>query len=107
VLANYTLYRLDRNCPGGGVLIAILNKYTSIACPQYATADIELLWIQIHNGIKPVILGVFYHFPGSLPLFNPSDCPQSQREFVALCGMMGVPRVEMPNCLGTIYISYS
>jgi len=44
-------------------------------------------------------LGVFYHFPGSLPLFNPSDCPQSQRKFVALCGMMVMPRVEIPNCL--------
>ena len=38
------LYRLDRNCHGGGVLIAVLNKNTSIACPQYGRANIELLW---------------------------------------------------------------
>ena len=52
VPANYTLYRLDRNRHGSGVLIAVLNKYTSISCPQYGRANIELLWFQIHIGLN-------------------------------------------------------
>jgi len=57
VAANYSLYRLDKNCPG---VIAVLNKYT---CPQFDRADDELLWIQIHIGTKPVMFGVFYRSP--------------------------------------------
>ena len=84
VPANYTLYRLDRNRHGGGVLIAVLNKYTSIACPQYGRANIELLWIQIHIGIKPVMFGVFY---------RPLGSPESQ--LLELCSsLFAIPKTS-------------
>ena len=59
------VYRLNRNCHGGGVLIAVLDKFTSTACPKFDRDGIELLWIQIHVGLYPVMFGVFYHPPGS------------------------------------------
>lgn len=59
VPANYTLYRQDRNRHGGGVLIAVSNKFTSVACPQFDKNGIELLWIQIRVGLHPVMFGVF------------------------------------------------
>ena len=52
VSANYTLYSLDRNRHGGGILIAVFNKYTSIACPQYGRVNIELLWTRYTLGLN-------------------------------------------------------
>ena len=62
---NYTIFRLDRNRHGGGVLIAVLDSFTSISCPQFGRSDIELLWIQLHVGSIPILFGVFYRPPGS------------------------------------------
>ena len=63
--SNYTVYRLDRNCHGGGVLIAVLEAVDSFVCPQYARPDIELLWIQLLVTSKPIMFGVFYRPPSS------------------------------------------
>ena len=63
--SNYTVYRLDRNRHGGGVLIAVLEAFNSFACPQFTRPDIELLWIQLLVTSKPIMFGVSYRPPSS------------------------------------------
>jgi len=68
---NYTVHRLDRNRHGGGVLIAVLDTFPSVACPDYGRAGVELLWIRLVISGKPTILGVLYrppNFPDSCQL---------------------------------------
>lgn len=37
-----TVYRIHRNCHGGGVLIAVWSSFPSVACQEYGRADIEV-----------------------------------------------------------------
>ena len=56
---NYIVYRLDRNRHGGGVLIAVFDTLSSVACPQYNRDNI------LECSGKPVLFSVFYQPPNS------------------------------------------
>jgi len=98
--SNYNVYRLDRNRHGGGVLIAILDTFHSVACPQFSRPDTELLWIQLFMSNKPVLFGVFYRPPSS-----PDSCTLELQHSLSLlpsnssiflCGDFNLPGIISP-----------
>ena len=62
---NYCLFRCDRNRHGGGVLIAVSDKFSVVCLLRFEPADAELLWVRIFLGSTSIILGGFYHPPAS------------------------------------------
>ena len=98
---NYTVFRLDRNRHGGGILIAVLDTFTSVACPQYGRPSIELLWVQLHVGSHPVMFGVFYRPPGSsesyLTELQSSLFSLPPTSAIFLCGDFNLPGICWTN----------
>ena len=94
---NYTVFRLDRNRHGGGILIAVLDTFTSIACPQHRRPSIELLWVQLHIRSHPVMFGVFYCPPGSaesyLTELQSSLFSLPPTSAIFLCGDFNLPEI--------------
>ena len=62
---NYCLFRRDRNRHGGGVLIAVSDKFPVVRLLHFEPADAELLWVRIFLGSTSIILGGFYRPPAS------------------------------------------
>lgn len=68
---RYTLYRQDRNYKevnkkrGGGVLVAVLNKYESKQLFNNNNSAIECLWIKINLRYESLIVSVVYFPPNS------------------------------------------
>lgn len=64
-LANYQLFRLDRNRHGGGVLMYIRNNLVArvLLCGPH---NLELLVVSISNSVNTFCIGTFYRPPGSL-----------------------------------------
>mgnify|MGYP005984935793 CR=1 FL=1 len=67
---RYCVFRKDRSnlsgqkTRGGGVLIAVLRQFSSVAC-RVDTGDREEIWISVCVGDSNIILGACYIPPGS------------------------------------------
>ena len=45
-IRDYSVLRRDRNCHGGGVLIAVLNNFPVVRLPDLESTNAELLMAQ-------------------------------------------------------------
>ena len=72
---NYNIFRKDRaECIGGGVLIAIHNKFLSSEMPEL-DSDSEIIWARIQrSGCKDLRICAFYNpkTSGDLSAFETS-----------------------------------
>ena len=62
-ISGYLLYRRDRNCPGGGVLMYTRVTLQVKLLPQ--PPDLELLTLSLYSGNHRVCLALFYCPPSS------------------------------------------
>ena len=65
---NYSTYRKDRNCYGGGVFISVQSTIPSYQIDVSSTS-IEIIWVYLHIGKTGIAVGSFYgppHSPDSL-----------------------------------------
>ena len=75
-----------------------MDTLSSVACLQYGRNGIELLWIQLINGGKPILFGVFYRPPNSpdsylLELqYSLSSLPSNCSIFI--CGDFNLPSID-------------
>ncbi len=60
---GFTVYRVDRNRHGGGVLLYVSNLVNSSVFIEYS-ADAQLLWVKLHLCEGMFIFGVGYVPPG-------------------------------------------
>ena len=64
---NYTVFRIDRNANGGGVIVAISDGIISYEIPDLDT-DCEMIWTGFHfSGCKPLYLVSFYKPTNTTP----------------------------------------
>ena len=62
---GYEIFRKDRDLHGGGVFIAVSNKYIASSMPELDT-NCELLWINLQcQGTRPLYICTFYRPPKS------------------------------------------
>ncbi|CAC5403609.1 unnamed protein product [Mytilus coruscus] len=58
---GYNIFRKDRNCSGGGVLVAIKDTYITTAVPELQT-DCEIVWCKLELiGHKAIYLSSYYN----------------------------------------------
>ena len=63
--SGYEIFRKDRNLYGGGVFIAVSNKYIASSMPEL-DENCELLWINLQcQGVKPLYICTFSRPPKS------------------------------------------
>ena len=63
-IVNFSIERRDRNRHGGGVLFFIRNNINYVRLYDFESPNSEMLWIEIKNDSKVIILGVCYRPPG-------------------------------------------
>ena len=62
---GYEIFRKDRDLHGGGVFIAVSNKYIASSLPELDT-NCELIWINLQcKGARPLYICTFYRPPKS------------------------------------------
>ena len=65
-LAEYTLYRRDRGRDAyGGICVYVKNELYSRRRNDLEVADVECVWLEIHNHNRKVLIGTFYRPPNS------------------------------------------
>ena len=65
--SNYTVFRRDRNCHGGGVFQAIKSDLVSMEEPRFSNES-EIIWTSLKlNNCKTLYLASFYRPPNSTP----------------------------------------
>ena len=92
---EYSVFRRDRNRHGGGILIAVLNKFPVVRLPHFEPINAELLWLRIFMGSVSIILGGFYRPPDSAEpclLELQSSLPPNSPIFV--CGDFNMPNIS-------------
>ena len=60
---NYVVFRSDRNCHGGGLMVVVIDLLSTIRRYDLEDPDIELLWIQIFSEFNSLLFGVSYRPP--------------------------------------------
>ena len=63
-LDNFSIVRRDRNRHGGGVLIYIRNNINYARLADFESPNSEMIWVEIKNGSKEILLGACYRPPG-------------------------------------------
>ena len=63
-LDNFSIVRRDRNRHGGGVLIYIKNNINYARLVDFESPNSEMIWVEIKNGSKIILLGACYRPPG-------------------------------------------
>ena len=60
--STYSMFRKDRSRHGGGVLLLV---HSSIQCNLHLDLDSisEILWIELHSSVGPILFGVYYRPP--------------------------------------------
>ncbi|CAG2208939.1 unnamed protein product [Mytilus edulis] len=100
---NKNVFRKDRNKNGGGVFIAVHDKFTTSAV-ENSENDCELQWAEIQTKTKSVIIGSYYRPPNAsidalhnlkTSVLNVSE--NSKDKPIILAGDFNLPHIDWNN----------
>ena len=57
--------RKDRDSRGGGVAVYVKSTYIMKPMPELDVPGLEAIWVKVNNGIRNILIGVFYREPRS------------------------------------------
>jgi hypothetical protein len=70
-LANYVIYRADRNRHGGGVMVYANETLPTVRRQDLETNDTESIWLEIRLPCGNILVGTYYRPPGANEICYP------------------------------------